>query len=130
MNVLRWLTGTFSLSSRGKALILYRRGMMRAKKHEYKGAIDDYTTLIGMPDTISSMKAMALYNRALVYAAVDADPHAFADLSSVLSMAEAPTNVRTEARRKLLRMQRRSETTDTQDGLKTGPRPGSDPVHE
>ena len=87
--------------------------MARAKKHDHQGAIDDYTAIISLPDTSASMKAMALYNRALTYAAVADESQALADLSAVLSMPEAPVSVRTEARRKLVRMQRRSDTPNT-----------------
>ena len=106
MNVLRWLMGPFS--NRGKALSAYKRGMARAKKHDHQGAIDNYTATIGTPDTPANLKAMALYNRALVYAAVGEDPKVTKDLSDILAMTEAPDSVRIEARRKLVRMQRRS----------------------
>jgi hypothetical protein len=56
MNVVNWFTGRFSI--RGKALTLYRRGMSRVKKHDYQGAIDDYTTTIDMPDTPADVKAI------------------------------------------------------------------------
>ena len=53
MIVIDWLTGHFS--NRGKALSVYKRGMGKAKKHDHQGAIDDYTTTIGMPDTVSRL---------------------------------------------------------------------------
>lgn len=110
MNVLRWLSKSFS--SRARALTTYRRGMARAHRHEHQGAIDDYTAMIDLPDTPANMKAMALYNRALAYVAANDEACATADLTQILSMSEAPANVRTEARRKLLRMKRRSDESD------------------
>ena len=55
MNVFNWLTDHFS--NRGKALSLYKRGMAKAKKHDHQGAIDDYTTTIGMPDTPANVES-------------------------------------------------------------------------
>ena len=36
------------LSARGRAQSLYERGMLKAKKEDYVGAISDYTTLLRM----------------------------------------------------------------------------------
>jgi len=113
MSLLKWLKSLFT--GRGKALLLYRRGMARAKKHDHQGAIDDYTALIDMPNTPPDVKAMALYNRALVYSADAADENnskAIKDLNMVLATAKAPTDVKTEARRKLERMKRQSSKTN------------------
>lgn len=107
MNMLRWLTGRFS--NREKALSLYRRGMERSKKREHEGAIDDYTAAIAISGIPADVKAMALYNRALVYAAAGDDSKAAADIDTILEMNEAPPNIKAEARRKLVRMQRGSD---------------------
>ena len=106
MNVLRWLTGRFS--NRGKALSLYRRGMARSKKRDHQGAIGDYTMAIDMPDAPSDVTAMALYNRALVYAVAGDGSKATIDLNTVLGMIDALPKIKAEARRKLVRMQRGS----------------------
>jgi hypothetical protein len=106
MNVLNWLTGHFS--NRGKALSLYRRGMARARKHDHQGAIADYTMSIGMPDTPADVKAMVLYNRALVHMAIGNDRHGANDLDAVVAMDEAPVNVKTMARQKLVKLESRS----------------------
>jgi hypothetical protein len=89
-------------------LLLYRRGMVRAKKHDHQGAIDDYTATIAIPNAPPDVNAMALYNRALVYAAVEDNLKAIEDLNLVLAAAKAPTDVKTEARRKLERMKRQT----------------------
>ena len=106
MNVFTWLKGR--LSHRGKAMSFYRRGMAKSKNHQHQGAIDDYTSAIGLPETPPDVKAMALYNRALVYAASGDGPKATDDLNSVLAMSGARNNVKTEARRKLVRMESRT----------------------
>jgi hypothetical protein len=107
MNVVNWLTGRFSI--RGKALTLYRRGMARVKKHDCQGAIDDYTTTIDMRNTPAEVKAMVLYNRALAHAVAGEDPKATEDTKVVLAMKGVLANVTSEARRMLVRMQRRSK---------------------
>jgi hypothetical protein len=106
MNVFDWLTGCFS--NHGKALFLYKRGMAKAKKHDHRGALDDYTSTIGMLHTPDDLLAMVLYNRALVYVAAGDDRKAAADLDAVLAMTEALVNVKTMARQKLARMESRS----------------------
>ena len=110
MNILEWLKGR--LSSRGKALSLYRRGMERAKRQDHAGAFDDYTATIGMAGVPPDVKAMALFNRALVLAADGDNLLAIDDLNVVLALTETPEEVRTEARRKLVRMERQSGKTD------------------
>ncbi len=110
MNILEWLKGR--LSSRGKALSLYRRGMERAKRQDHAGAFDDYTATIGMAGVPPDVKAMALFNRALVLAADGDNLLAIDDLNVVLALAETPKEVRTEARRKIVRMERQANKTD------------------
>ncbi len=102
MNLLRWLAGR--LSSRGKAMSLYKRGMSKAKKHDHQGAIDDYTKTIAILATPADIKAMVLYNRALVYVAVGNDGKGVDDLDAVLAMEEAPLNVKTMAKQKRARI--------------------------
>lgn len=107
MDILKLLTGRFS--SRGKAMSFYKRGMVKSKQHQHQGAIDDYTSAIGMPGTPPDVKAMALYNRALVHAAVGDDASATGDINAVLAMPQDLTHIKTEARRKLVRMRRGSD---------------------
>lgn len=101
MSVLHWLIG--DSSARRKALLLYKRGMAKAKKHDYRGAIDDYTKTLGMPHTPADVKAMVLYNRALVHVTVGNDRQGVDDLDAVLAMDQAPANIKTMARQKRLR---------------------------
>ena len=103
MNVVDWLADRFS--NRGKALSLYRRGMAKAKKRDHRGAIEDYSKTLGMPDTPNDVKAMVLYNRALAYVATGDSPKGVDDLQAVLAMEEASVNVRTMTKQKLKRME-------------------------
>jgi hypothetical protein len=102
-------------SGRGKALSRYRRGMERAKQQDHAGAIDDYTAAINMPQVPPDVKAMALFNRALILASDGDNPQARTDLNRVLAMAETPADVRTEARRKLVRMERQTSRADEEE---------------
>ena len=106
MNVFAWLTSCYS--NRSKALSLYRRGMAKAKRHDHQGAIEDYTTTIGMPQTPADLMAMLLYNRALVHVATGNNRKGADDLEAVLAMKESFVNVKTMARQKLVRMESRS----------------------
>jgi hypothetical protein len=121
MNVLNWLRNWHS--GRGKALSRYRQGMERAKRQDHAGAIDDYTATINMPHVPLDVKAMALFNRALILSSDGDNPLARDDLNTVLAMAETPPEVRIEARRKLVRMERQSSRTDEHENATTD-RPG------
>lgn len=111
MRLFNWLSGR--LSNRHRALWRYKRGMIKAKLRDHKSAIADYTAAIEMDDAPADVRAMALYNRALVHHACGNEAAAIGDLERLLDTAGARENVRTEARRQLLRMQR-SADRDTQ----------------
>lgn len=122
MGWLNWLKGR--LSVRQNALEHYRRGMTRANQHDSVGAIADYTTAIETTAVPSNIKAMALYNRALVYSSLNQDEAAIRDLDNVLKMSAAPNEVRTEAQRRLVRMQRAVEHQNRQAPLGENVAPG------
>ncbi len=107
MKILDRLTSYFS--SRIRAKLAYKRGMAKAKKHDTPGAIEEYTIAIGLPEIPPDIKAMALYNRALVYASTGDELKAIADLNAVLAMKQDLGSIKMEARRKLVRMKRRSD---------------------
>ncbi len=54
-----------------------------------------------MPNMPPDVKAMVLYNRALVHVSVGNDRKGVDDLGAVMAMDQAPANVRTMARQKL-----------------------------
>lgn len=113
MSIISWLKSR--ISSDQRATWLYRRGMKRAKSRKYEAALADYTAAIDMPDVSGDIRAMALYNRALVYHTAGRDACATNDLNQVLAMADAASDVKTEARRKLVRMERASIRVDAQE---------------
>ena len=92
-------------SIRGAGLSFYRRGMVRANQHDHQGALEDYTAVIEMAGAPDDVRAMALYNRALLYAAVKDLPRAQSDLNAVLAMAAPLRKIKSAARQKLDRMQ-------------------------
>ena len=98
--------------SKFRAEWFYRRGMMQAKLHKNQLAIADYTAVIEMAEAPANIRAMALYNRALVYYCTSSESKAVDDLNKVLEMTGAAEHVRMEARRKLVRMKRTSNRTD------------------
>ena len=58
MSFASWLMLCFS--RRGKALSLYRTGMAKAEKRDYKGGMPDYSTAIELPKIPADVKAMAV----------------------------------------------------------------------
>lgn len=102
-----WLKSIFS--HRGKALSQYRSGMAKAKKHDYAGAVVDYSAAIEAPQIPADVKAMALYNRALAYSAIGEDAQAAEDLAAIQAMPELPENIRTAAQQRRERIRRREE---------------------
>lgn len=107
MNPLEWLRGRWS--KKFQAGLIYRRGMLKAKLHDNQAALADYTAVIEMEEAPADLRAMALYNRSVVHLAQNHEAAAISDLEELLKMPQAAANVKTEARRKLVRMQR---TTD------------------
>jgi hypothetical protein len=105
MNLFKWLTHANSVHD--VVLSLYKRGLASAMKHDQKGARDAYTAAIDMLDAPADLRAMALYNRALLYAAANEMSKAVHDLNAVLAMTAAPHKVKSAARQRLHRMQRR-----------------------
>lgn len=84
-----------------------QRGMDKAKRKDNAGAIHEYTYVIDMPHAPEELRAMALFNRALVYAADNNPVVARRDLELVAAMETAPERVRNSAREKLKRIDRR-----------------------
>jgi len=111
MNFFKWLSLDFA--HRRAALSLYKRGLARAKQHDRQGAMDNFNAAIDMADAPADVRAMALYNRALLFAAVNDIPKAVHDLHAVLTMEEPLHDIKQAARRRLDHMQHRtSPATD------------------
>ncbi|MBX3426327.1 MAG: hypothetical protein KF688_11660 [Pirellulales bacterium] len=107
MPLFDWLTKRFS--PRIRAAWHYRRGVLEARAGRNDSAIIDYTIAVEMPETAPDVRAMALFNRALAYSTIDDRESAVDDLSRLLEMPAASVQIKTEARRKLLRMKRSDE---------------------
>jgi tetratricopeptide (TPR) repeat protein len=117
MDLLTWVRS--HLSPKYRANSLYRRGMARAKAGRHEAAIDDYTEVIDLTNVDPNIKATALYNRALVYSALSKTPAAIIDLQQILAMDAVSETVKTEARRKVLRMGRSSDREAAQSDATT-----------
>lgn len=102
MKLFQWFREKFSV--RGKALNLYRSGLIKAKKKDSDGAIEAYSQVINLLDAPKDIIAMALFNRGLVYVANEEPVKGKFDLNKVLEMSEAPTRVKDMAKQKLIRM--------------------------
>jgi hypothetical protein len=89
-------------------LSLYKRGLASAIKHDQKEARDAFTAAIEMRDAPGDLRAMALYNRAMLYGAANEIRKAIQDLNAVLTMTAAPHQVKSAARQKLDQMHRRN----------------------
>ncbi|MCI0364496.1 MAG: hypothetical protein L0219_11465 [Phycisphaerales bacterium] len=107
MNFLHWLIGGCTV--RSSVLSLYKRGLARAERHDEQGAMEAYTAAIDLPDAPDDVKAMALYNRALLFAAAGKTAKAIGDLNAVLAVSAPLRDVKTAARRRLARMQRQHD---------------------
>jgi hypothetical protein len=97
------------LSHRGKAISLYRSGIVKATKHDYEGAIADYSAAIEEPKIPADVKAMALYNRALSYSAIHEDAKGAEDLAAVLEMPGLPANIKVHAQQRRDRIRHRDK---------------------
>jgi hypothetical protein len=112
MSFTDWVKGWFS--HRGKALALYRRGMAKANKRDYDGAVADYSAAIEASHIPADVKAMAIYNRALAYSAIHEDAHAAEDLAALLEMPGVPESIKTAAQQRRERVRRRNEDAERQ----------------
>jgi len=86
--------------------------MAKADKRDYDGAIADYSAAIQMAKIPADVKAMALYNRALSYQAIQENAKSSEDLAAVLEMTGLPENIRVAAEQRRKRVERRSEKAD------------------
>jgi hypothetical protein len=97
----RWL---WPRSVRIEVLSLYKLGLARTEKQDPEGAMDAYTSAIEQRDAPDDMKAMALYNRALLFAARGSTDHALADLQAIMEMPIPSHGVMLAAKRRLERL--------------------------
>lgn len=107
--IFNWLKGKFTY--RGKAVAIYKRGIAKARSEDNLGAIQAYTQVIELRDAPKDIVSMALFNRGLVFVASGEMAKGINDLEAVLEMDNSPSNVRTMARQKLVRIKSRSRAT-------------------
>ncbi len=91
-------------SERGRAMSRYREGMESANQEDNPAAIDHYTFVINARSTPADIRAMAMYNRALVYSAMGDQERAKTDLAGLLALPSTPANIKLSAKQKLARM--------------------------
>ena len=104
--MLKWFKNTFSKPQ--SAMEFYKLGMAQAQDEDHAGAIENYSAAIEIPDIGPELKAMVLYNRALVFAAKREPSQAIDDLNAVLKMRNLDGKIKTAATQKLDRIKRRT----------------------
>jgi hypothetical protein len=92
---------------RSAGLSLYKRGMTQANRHDETSAMESYTKAIEMPDMPDDVRAMSLYNRALLHAVRKDYALARADLNAIFAIPRVPHQIVSAAQQKLERMQLR-----------------------
>ena len=107
MNLWKRLFSRFTI--RGQALAKVTKGRKCAEKGESSNAIKYYTDVVGTSESPRDVIAMAIFNRALVYAAIGKLNQATEDLNTILGMPEAIPRIKKSATDKLVRMQRKLE---------------------
>ena len=110
MSFMSWVRSCFS--SRSKALSLYRSGMAKISGRDYGGAVADYTAAIEAADIPPDVKAMALYNRSLAYAAMGEDDRAAEDQAALVDLPSLPENIKTAVHQRRERLRRRDTSVD------------------
>jgi len=111
MNLFRWLFAWRSI--RSEAMQIYRLGLARDKMGESDGALGAYTRVISLDNAPHDVKAMALYNRALLFAARGENNKAAADLNAIMVMPTSVRGVTDAAKRRLERLQRRKDAANS-----------------
>jgi hypothetical protein len=111
MGILAWIADR--MPSKQRAQWHYRRGLLHARLKKHQAANAEYSAVIALDNVPADLRAMSLFNRALVSYAEGAETDAIRDLNEVLAMTDIAETVKTEARRKLVRMERTSERAES-----------------
>ncbi len=91
----------------------YRQGMEAANRKDHKTALEQYAAAIELADAPTDIRAMALYNRAVVHSAMHNGAEAIRDLEELFDSSGVTASVRLEAKRKLVRMDRAANKPDS-----------------
>jgi len=105
MTFLDRLTNLFSRGGRDENRL--RQGMEHAHEKRPAEAIAIYDALLSSKGTSASVRARALFNRALAYSSLKDDSKAIADLEEIVAIPGAPENVLSAARNQLVRVKNR-----------------------
>ena len=101
------LANLFTKHGRNDELLL--KGMEHAKAGRPQQAIEIYDTLVKSKLSSDTVRARALFNRALAYSSLKNDSQAIADLNELLTLPRVPENVQNSARDQLKRVRKRSD---------------------
>jgi hypothetical protein len=96
-------------SKRHRAISIYRAAMQDAHSDRHEEALDKYSSVIDMNETPADVRAMALFNRALLYSASHEYKKVSDDLAAAIGIVECPDNVKVAARQKIARMNHQSQ---------------------
>jgi len=107
MSFFAQLANLFSRSGRDDNRL--KQGMDHAHANRPQQAIGIYDALLNSKSTSPTVRARALFNRALAHSSLKEDAKAVADLQQVVGMSNAPENVLSAARNQLVRVQNRVE---------------------
>ena len=86
-----------------------QKAMDHAKAGRPQQAIEIYNQLVKAKSSGDTVRARALFNRALAYSSLKKDAQAIADLNELLKLPNVPNNVRDSARDQLKRVNKRSD---------------------
>ena len=107
MSILSRLTNLFSRTGRDDNRL--QQAMEHAHAKRPTEAIAIYDSLIDAKGTSPTVRARALFNRALAHSSLKDDDKAIADLESVVTMPGTPENVLSAARNQLVRVRNRMQ---------------------
>jgi len=111
MGFLGQLANLFSRAGRDDNKLQQAMDHADAKRPEK--AISIYDSLLRTSSTSPTVRARALFNRALAHSVMKNDEQAIADLKQVVAMPGAPENVLTAARTQLIRVRNRTQRVQT-----------------
>ncbi|HZL89552.1 MAG TPA: hypothetical protein VFB96_14405 [Pirellulaceae bacterium] len=107
MGFLSRLAGLLTGGGRDDRLLL--QAIEHAKNKHPERAIEIYDTLLASRSTRGTVRARALFNRALAHSSMKDDEKALVDLEQLLTMPDLPENVQNAAKAQVLRVRKRSQ---------------------
>jgi hypothetical protein len=96
-----------------------QEAMDHASAKRPEKAIGIYDALLSSQKISPTVRARALFNRALAHSSMKDDQKAIADLEAVVAMSAAPENVLSAARNQLTRVRNRVERVSTRTSAKS-----------